>query len=53
MEEAFQRIVGRAVEKHWLDYWVGRPDATLKQVYRDLIVGEEFATRRSRIAERF
>jgi hypothetical protein len=53
MEEAFQRIVGRPVEKHWLDYWVGRPDATLKQVYRDLILGEEFATRRSRIAERF
>ncbi len=53
MEEAFQRTIGRPVVSRWLEFWVGRPNATLRQVYRDLVMGEEFANRRRRMAEQY
>jgi hypothetical protein len=49
VEHAFQRFHLRAAPKQWLDYWVGRPDLTVRHLYRDLVNGDEFKHRRERI----
>jgi hypothetical protein len=51
VERAFQRLLMRPAPQEWLDFWVGRPAATLRQLYRDLTNADEFQQRRGRIGQ--
>jgi hypothetical protein len=49
VEHAYKRFHGQPAPQHWLDYWVGRTDLTVRHLYRDLINGDEFKKRIRRI----
>jgi hypothetical protein len=51
VERAFQRLLMRPAPQEWLDFWVGRPAATLRQLYRDLMNAAEFQQRRGRMGQ--
>lgn len=48
VERAFRRIHMGPAPPAWLDFWVGRPDTTLRHLYRDLVSGGEFRQRLDR-----
>jgi hypothetical protein len=50
IEEAFQWLLSQPAPAEWVTWWVGRPDVTLRHLYRDLLVSEHFRMRRQRIA---
>ncbi len=45
----FQRLLGRDPGADWFDFWVGKPGTCLRDVRRDLIVGDEFQGRCRRL----
>ncbi|NEX94754.1 FkbM family methyltransferase [Caulobacter sp. 17J65-9] len=49
---AYQRVLGRAAEAEALAHWAGREELPLRRLYRELVAGEEFRTRRSRVSTR-
>lgn len=49
VEHAFRRMHVGPAPKDWLDFWVGRPDTTLRHLYRDLLRGGEFRQRLDRL----
>jgi len=56
VEEAFQRTLRRPPPQEWLDFWVGKRrflwinrQLTLRQLYRDIIRGEDFRQLRGRL----
>jgi hypothetical protein len=48
VERAFRRVHMGPAPQAWLDFWVGRPDTTLRHLYRDLVSGGEFRQRLDR-----
>jgi hypothetical protein len=50
LEEAFRRVLCRPPAQDWIDFWVDQPHKSLRQVYRDLIAGQEFRWRRQRLS---
>jgi hypothetical protein len=49
VEHAFRRTHMSPAPKAWLDFWVGRPDTTLRHLYRDLVGGAQFRQRLDRL----
>lgn len=49
VEHAFRRTHMGPAPKAWLDFWVGRPDTTLRHLYRDLVSGGRFRQRLDRL----
>lgn len=50
IEEAFQRVLCRPAPQAWLEFWLGRKDVALRQLYADLVQGDEFRARIARLA---
>ena len=45
INQVFDRLLGRAAPAAWFEFWVGKPGARLKDIRRDLALGEEFRAR--------
>ena len=49
VEQAFQWLLSQPAPAEWLTWWVGKPNATLRQLYQDLIMSERFRLRQKRL----
>jgi hypothetical protein len=47
--KVFACLLGRQPGQDWFDFWIGKPNAKLKEVRRDLAIGPEFKERCGRL----